>query len=123
MGRDLAAAESAAAAFLSALGLDLSGLGATDTPARMARAYAEMLTPHPFDWALFDADGYAGLVLVAGVRFASLCEHHALPFTGTADIGYLPGEHIAGVSKLARLVGEAARRPQIQERMTTQIAD
>jgi GTP cyclohydrolase IA len=78
-GCDLVAAETAAAAFLAALGIDLSGAHSRDTPARMARAYAELLTPRPFDWALFDADGYAGLVLVAGVRFASLCEHHALP--------------------------------------------
>jgi GTP cyclohydrolase IA len=122
-GCDLVAAETAAAAFLAALGIDLSDAHTTDTPVRMARAYAELLTPRPFDWALFDADGYAGLVMVAGVRFASLCEHHALPFTGAADVGYLPGERIAGVSKLARLVEESARRPQVQERMTTQIAD
>ena len=122
-GRDLAAAETAAAAFLAALGVDLAGVHSRATPARMARAYAELLTPRPFDWALFDADGYAGLVMVAGVRFASLCEHHALPFTGAADVGYLPGERIAGVSKLAWLVEETARRPQVQERMTAQIAD
>lgn len=122
-GRDLMAAEAAAAAFLAALGVDVDGEHTRSTPRRMARAYAELLTARPFDLATFEAEGYAGLVLVSGIRFASLCEHHALPFTGTADVGYLPGDRIAGVSKLARLVEAAAHRPQVQERMTTQIAD
>lgn len=122
-GHDLAVAEAAAAAFLAALGVDVDGEHTRATPRRMARAYAELLTARPFDLATFEAEGYAGLVLVGGIRFASLCEHHALPFTGTADVAYLPGDRIAGVSKLARLVEAAAHRPQVQERMTTQIAD
>jgi GTP cyclohydrolase IA len=121
--RDLAAAEAAAGAFLAALGVHLDSEHTQSTPQRMARAYAELLTSRPFNLATFDAEGYAGLVLVRGVQFASLCEHHALPFSGTADVAYLPGDRIAGVSKLARLVEVTACRPQVQERMTTQIAD
>lgn len=120
---DLAGAETAAAAFLAALGVDLDDEHTRATPRRMARAYAELLTARPLDMTSFEAGGYTGLVLVRGVRFASLCAHHALPFTGTADVGYLPGDRIAGVSKLARLVEATARKPQVQERMTTQIAD
>jgi GTP cyclohydrolase IA len=126
-GRDepsgLAAAEVAAAAFLSALGVDLGDEHTCDTPRRMALAYAELLTAPPVTITSFEAGGYAGLVLVRGVAFASLCAHHALPFTGTADVGYVPGDRIAGVSKLARLVEATARHPQVQERMTEQIAD
>jgi GTP cyclohydrolase I len=121
---DLAVAGTAAAAFLTALGVSLDDEHTRDTPRRMAVAYAELLTtPPPVEMTTFEAGGYTGLVLVRGVRFASLCAHHALPFTGTADLGYLPADRIAGVSKLARLVEAAARQPQIQERMTTQIAD
>jgi GTP cyclohydrolase I len=120
---DLSAAETAAAAFLLAFGLSLDDEHMQGTPRRMAEAYAELLTAEPFDMTNFDADGYAGLVMVRKVRFTSLCAHHALPFTGTADIGYLPGERIVGLSKIARLVHSVASGPQVQVRMTVQIAD
>ncbi|WP_280387750.1 GTP cyclohydrolase I [Nocardia wallacei] len=119
----MAAAEAAAASFLHALGIDTSSPSLRDTPARMARAYAELLTPREFDLTVFDNDeNYQQLVLVQGISFRSLCEHHGLPFIGTAHVGYLPGGQIIGISKLARVVELMACRPQTQERMTQQIA-
>ncbi|MGW4370318.1 GTP cyclohydrolase I [Nocardia takedensis] len=121
--RDLTAARSAAAAFLTALGMDLTSPERADTPMRMAHAYAELLTPRPFELAVFDnTDGYNQLVVVRDIKFASVCEHHALPFFGAAHVGYVPGARVAGLSKLARVVELFARRPQTQEAMTQQIA-
>ncbi|MGH3719557.1 MAG: GTP cyclohydrolase I [Pseudonocardiaceae bacterium] len=122
--RDLDAARAAAYAFLTALGIDLSQEALAETPGRMVRAYAELLTPREFDLTTFDNDeGYEQLVLVRGIPFRSLCEHHALPFIGTADVGYLPGKRTIGLSKLARVVELFAHRAQVQERMTKQVSD
>ncbi|WP_228824640.1 GTP cyclohydrolase I [Nocardia blacklockiae] len=116
-------AEVAAAAFLRALGVDLAGPSLRETPGRMARAYAELLTPREFDLTVFDNDEhYEQLVLVQDIGFRSVCEHHGLPFIGTAHVGYLPAGQIIGISKLARVVELFACRPQTQERMTQQIA-
>jgi len=121
---DLAAAEQAAGDFLRALGISLDGASLRDTPGRMARAYAELFTPRPFDLTTFDNDeGYDELVLARSIPVRSVCEHHLLPFVGTAHVGYLPGERILGLSKLARVVEHFACRPQVQERLTKQIAD
>jgi GTP cyclohydrolase I len=121
---DLAAAEQAAAAFLQALGIRLSGHTLPDTPARMARAYAELFTPEPFEVTTFpNHEGYDELVLARDIPLRSVCEHHLLPFIGTACVGYLPGERIIGLSKLARVVEHFACRPQVQERLTKQVAD
>ena len=121
---DLAAAEDAAAALLAALGVDLATAGTLDTPRRMAEAYAELLAPVDFELTTFpNDDAYGELVLVRDIPFRSLCEHHMLPFGGVAHVGYLPGERIVGLSKLARLVAHAAARPQTQERLTRQVAD
>jgi GTP cyclohydrolase I len=120
---DLAAAEKAAAALLDALGIDRSAGPLEGTPGRIARAYGELLTPREFSLTTFPNDeGYDELVIVRDIPFASLCEHHLLPFIGTAVVAYLPAERILGLSKLARVVELFARRPQVQERMTTQIA-
>jgi GTP cyclohydrolase I len=120
---DLAAAEVAAGEFLSALGVPTDLEGREDTPGRMARAYAEMLAPRPFTMTTFPNDeGYDELVLARSVPVQSLCEHHMLPFIGVAHVGYLPGDRILGLSKLARVVEMFARRPQVQERLTAQIA-
>jgi GTP cyclohydrolase I len=90
----------------------------------MARAYAEMLSPRSFDLTTFANDeGYDELVLARSIPVHSVCEHHMLPFLGVAHVGYLPGQRILGQSKLARVVELFARRPQVQERLTTQVAD
>ena len=121
---DVAAAEAAAADLLRALGADLEHDGLRDTPRRMAQAYAELLTPQPFKLTTFPNDeGYDELVVARDIPFHSLCEHHLLPFHGVAHVGYLPGERIAGLSKLGRVVELYARRLQVQERLTTQVAD
>jgi GTP cyclohydrolase I len=119
----LQAAERAATEFLSALGADLEREGLTETPRRMVEAYVELLTPHPFRATTFPSDGYDEMVLVKDISFHSLCMHHVLPFHGVAHVGYLPGERIVGLSKLARVVEMFARDLQVQERLTTQIAD
>jgi GTP cyclohydrolase I len=123
-GIDLPAATEAAEALMRALGMDPDTPGLSETPKRVAKAYAELLTPREFTMTTFPNDeGYDELVLAKGIPFTSLCEHHLLPFTGTASVGYLPGPRILGLSKLARVVELFARRPQVQERMTKQIAD
>jgi len=121
---DPAAAEAAARDLLEALGADTTSESLRDTPRRMAAAYAEMLSPAPFEATTFPNDGgYDELVVVCDIDFHSLCEHHLLPFTGVAHVGYLPGERIVGISKLARVVDHFARDLQVQERLTKQVAD
>jgi GTP cyclohydrolase I len=121
---NVAAAERAAADFLTALGVELDAPGLRETPGRMARAYAELFEAPPFRLTTFPNDeGYDELVLAKDIPFRTVCEHHLLPFSGLAHVGYLPGERILGLSKLARLVGHFAARPQTQERLTRQIAD
>ena len=123
-GIDLPAAEDAARALLEALGADLEDESLRETPRRVALSLAEMLTPHPFEATTFPNDeGYDELVIARSIPFHSLCEHHVLPFMGVAHVGYLPGERIIGLSKLARVVEMYARRLQVQERMTVQIAN
>ena len=120
---DLAAAEQAAGDFLRALGIPHDSENLRDTPARMARAYAELFTSPEFDLTTFPNDeGYDELVLARSIPLRSVCEHHLLPFVGVAHVGYLPGERILGLSKLARVVGHFAARPQVQERLTKQVA-
>jgi GTP cyclohydrolase I len=120
---DLNAAERAAADLLAALGIDLDREERRATPGRMARAYAELLAVRPFRLTTFPNDeGYDELVLARAIPFRTLCEHHMLLFSGVAHVGYLPGERILGLSKLARLVEHFAAQPQTQERLTMQIA-
>jgi GTP cyclohydrolase I len=121
---DLAAAEQAATQMLTALGLPVGSEDLAETPRRLVRAYAEMLTVPEFDSTTFsNAAGYDELVLVSDIPVRSLCEHHLLPFTGVAHVGYLPGERILGLSKFARTVEFFAHRAQTQERLTTEIAE
>ncbi|WP_328692262.1 GTP cyclohydrolase I FolE [Streptomyces caniferus] len=123
-GIDLAAAERAAGEFLQALGISPGTESLRGTPGRMARAYAELFSPRPFDLTTFPNDeGYDELVLARSIPVRSVCEHHLLPFVGTAHVGYLPGQRILGLSKLARVVEYFACRPQVQERLTKQVAD
>jgi GTP cyclohydrolase I len=120
---DRVGAERAAADLLRALGADLRADSVRDTPRRMAAAYAELLTPRPFNLTTFPNDeGYDELILVRAIPFQSLCMHHMLPFHGVAHVAYLPAERILGLSKLARVVELFSRDLQLQERLTTQIA-
>ena len=113
---------------LAGIGEDPDRDGLRDTPARVARMYAEVFEgldkdAHEPLSTTFEID-HQELVLVRDIRFHSLCEHHLLPFHGVAHVGYIPGNgRVTGLSKLARLVHVYARRPQVQERITTQIAD
>ena len=120
---DLPRMERAARELLDALGIDLDDESVRDTPRRMASMYAELLDAPAFDATTFPNDGgYDELVVATQIPFHSLCEHHLLPFVGVAHVGYLPGERIIGLSKLARVVELFARDLQVQERLTTQVA-
>ncbi len=121
---DLAAAELAVADLLRALGRDPTSEHLADTPARVARSFAELLSPREFRLTTFPNDeGYDEMVVARSIPVHSLCEHHLLPFHGVAHVGYLPGERILGLSKLARVVELFARDLQVQERLTKQVAD
>jgi GTP cyclohydrolase I len=121
---DLISAELAVADLLVALGQNIEDEHTRETPRRVAAAFAEMLTPRPFNLTTFPNDeGYDELVLAKDIPFHSMCQHHMLPFKGVAHVGYLPGERIIGLSKLARVVEKFARRLQVQERLTKQVAD
>jgi GTP cyclohydrolase I len=112
---------------LIAIGEDPDREGLLDTPDRVARMYAEVFAGLHQDPAVFlqktFTQQYDEMVIVKDIEFASCCEHHLLPFTGRAHIGYLPNGKVVGLSKLARVVDVVARRPQVQERMTETIAD
>jgi GTP cyclohydrolase I len=111
-------------ALLVALGKDPTDEHLSGTPDRVARAYADLLTPRAFDLTTFPNDeGYDELVLARDIPVQSLCEHHLLPFHGVAHVGYLPGDRILGLSKLARIVEQFSRDLQVQERLTQQVAD
>lgn len=119
--------EAAVREILIAVGEDPEREGLRDTPARVARSYAELFSglhqdPREHLKKCF-TQKYDEMVLVKDIGFESMCEHHLLPFMGQAHIAYLPKGKIVGLSKLARVVEVIARRPQVQERMTEQIAD
>jgi len=112
---------------LALLGEDPDREGLRDTPRRIASMYAEMfegLNRDPAEvLAVGFEEGYDEIVILRDIPFYSMCEHHFMPFHGSAHVGYLPNGRIVGLSKLARAVEILARRPQVQERLTTQIAD
>ncbi|MFF2271314.1 GTP cyclohydrolase I FolE [Agromyces sp. NPDC058136] len=120
---DRAAAADAVRSLLAALGRDVESEHLADTPRRVADAYIELLTPQSFTPTTFPSEGFGELVVVRDIPFDSLCEHHLLPFRGVAHLGYVPGDRIIGLSKLARVVLQFARDLQVQERLTKQIAD
>ncbi|HEX9968885.1 MAG TPA: GTP cyclohydrolase I FolE [Acidimicrobiales bacterium] len=121
---DADAAEAAVRDLLVALGADLADEHLADTPRRVAAAYAELLTAPAFKPTTFPNDeGYDELIVARDIPFHSLCRHHLLPFSGVAHVGYLPGDRILGLSKLARVVELFARGLQVQERLTCQVAD
>ena len=124
---DFAAIEQAVRTILKAVGEDPDRDGLLETPRRVARMYAEMFSGLTQDPArhlrvTFPED-YDEMVLVRDIRFTSMCEHHLLPFSGLAHVAYIPNGRVTGLSKLARVVEEVARRPQVQERLTQQVAD
>ena len=124
---DLPRIEAAVREILLALGEDPDREGLIRTPARVALAYAELFSglredPRQHLGVTFD-ERHHELVMLRDIPFASVCEHHLLPFTGRAHIGYIPEGRVVGLSKLARLVEGYARRPQVQERLTSEIAD
>ena len=94
-----------------------------NTPKRVAKFFDELKARQDFKFTCFDNPGYDQLVMLSPIDFTSFCSHHLLPFVGVAHVGYLPDRSICGISKLARLVDKWAARPQLQERMTNQIAD
>jgi GTP cyclohydrolase I len=121
---DRAAVQRAARELLRAVGADVDAAALEETPRRVADAYVELLTPQPFRATTFpNDDGYDQLIVARAIPFHSLCMQHLLPFHGVAHIAYLPGERIIGLSKLGRVVEFFSRDLQIQERLTTQIAD
>lgn len=121
---DAAQSEAAVERLLESLGVDLGEEDLSETPRRVAAMYRELLTPEPFTFTTFaNTSNYDELVLVRDIPFVSLCAHHLLPFTGHAHIGYVPGERIVGLSKLARVVRHFGRSLQVQERLTKQVAD
>ena len=129
MSVDLPRAEAAVRELLIAIGEDPERDGLRDTPRRVAKAYAELLAgmdqdPREVLTATFDV-GHEELILVKDIEVWSMCEHHLVPFVGMAHVGYIPreGGHVTGLSKIARLVDVYARRPQVQERLTTEIAE
>lgn len=136
MTNDKRAAADAVRALLTAVGEDVHREGLRGTPERVAKAWGEMLegmalqpsdvlSTSTGDAGFSEVGGYDQLIVLADIPFHSVCEHHMLPFSGVADVGYLPGDTgvVVGVSKLARLVDLFSRRLQVQERLTQQVAD
>ena len=126
-GVDAERIEKAVKEILLAVGEDIEREGLKDTPARVARMYAELLAgmhedPKEHISSIF-TEKYDEVVLLRDIPFYSICEHHLMPFIGQAHVAYLPTGTVLGVSKLARIVDSFARRLQVQERLTEQIAD
>ena len=124
---DRARIEAAVRAILEAIGEDPSREGMAGTPERVARMYAELfagltIDPAPYLKIGFD-EGHQEMVILRDVPFYSVCEHHLVPFHGQVHLGYIPAGRVVGLSKLARVIEAYAKRPQLQERLTSQIAD
>ncbi len=124
---DLERIKAAVLEIIEAIGEDPTREGLADTPKRIAEAYAEIfsgLEQDPLqDLKVSFDEGHQEMVVLKDIPFYSLCEHHFLPFYGSAAVGYIPNGSVVGISKLARVVDTLSKRPQVQERLTTQIAD
>lgn len=124
---DVEAMKEAVRMILKAIGENPDRPGLLETPRRVAHMYAEMFSGLKLDPARHLAvtfpETYDEMVLIRDIPFTSMCEHHLLPFTGVAHVAYLPNGKVTGLSKIARVVEEVARRPQVQERMTQTIAE
>lgn len=126
-GPDLERIKAAVVELLGAIGEDPSRDGLTDTPRRIAEMYAEVfggMTTDPSEHlnVVFEV-AHDEMVILRNIPFYSMCEHHFLPFHGEAHVGYIPDGRIVGISKLARVVEGFARRPQVQEKLTSQVAE
>lgn len=122
-GGELQQVKSAICNLLEGIGEDQFREGLLNTPERVEKFYKEFLNPPPFEFTVFQNDGSNEMVIQSDIEFHSICEHHLLPFWGSAAVAYIPGEKIVGISKLARCVDSFARRLQNQERITRQVAD
>ena len=124
---DLKRSQQAVAQIIEAIGEDPRREGLRDTPRRVAEMYADLLSGIGVDprreLEVGFEEGHHEMVIIKGIPFYSLCEHHFLPFYGVAHIGYIPSGRVVGISKIARVLDVLARRPQLQERLTAQIAD
>tara|TARA_Y100000310_G_C20675483_1_gene812794 strand:- start:2220 stop:2750 length:531 start_codon:yes stop_codon:yes gene_type:complete len=109
--------------FLTIIGEDPDREGLKDTPKRVIKAWNEMLNPEEFNLTVFDSNGYDEMIVERELPFYTFCEHHLLPFFGSATIGYIPDKQIVGISKLARTLDYYARRLNTQEYLTQNIAD
>ena len=122
-------AEEAVRTLIRWAGDDVHREGLLDTPARVARSYVELFAGYETDPRAYlertfeEVGGYDQLIVLKDIRFVSFCEHHMLPVIGKAHVGYLPNGRVVGISKLARVVNGFARRPQIQEKLTAEIAN
>lgn len=108
---------------LNYLDRDPSREGLENTPLRWAKSMHSLTSGHKFKLTTFDGEGCSQMVMQSDIQFYSLCEHHLVPFFGTATVAYIPGKRIVGISKLARTVEHFSKQLQVQERMTNQIAD
>jgi GTP cyclohydrolase I len=127
VGVDIPRIERAVRELLLAIGEDPERTGLRETPQRVARMYAELFSglyedPEQYLQAMFD-ENHHEMVALRDIPFNSMCEHHLMPFEGKAHIAYIPGGKVLGLSKLARIVDSYAHRPQVQERLTSQVAD
>ena len=127
---DTARIEAAVAEILAAIGEDVARPGLADTPQRVAQAYGDFFAglgadplDHLRETVELDADQRGELVLLRDIEFRSICEHHLLPFIGMAHVAYVPGRKVVGLGRLPRVVETLASRPQLQERLTEEIAD
>ena len=116
--------EQAIRLFLEGIGENPDREGLQDTPKRIAKLWEEFKSYEKFNMTVFeDVGDYDEMVVVRDIQFYSLCEHHLLPFFGKAHIAYIPGKKVCGLSKLVRIVNKFAYRPQVQERLTAEIAE
>lgn len=124
---DLETIKGAVRTILEAIGEDPDRPGLLETPRRVAKMYAEMFSGLKLDpsrhLAVTFPEVYDEMVLIRDITFTSMCEHHLLPFSGVAHVAYIPNGKVTGLSKIARVVEEVSRKPQVQERMTSTIAE